>query len=420
VIVIRGGEVLTPAGWIPADVAVEGDRIVTVGGDLNGDIDIDASGCWVGPGFVDMHTHLRDPGQTWKEDLESGTRAAAAGGFTAVTAMPNTDPAMDTAQMVETVLGRAADLAVVEVVPSAALTTARSGITPVDVEALYKMGVRLFTDDGDSVADAEVLLEVMRRIAELPGALVAQHAEESTLTTDGHMNSGAMARRLGIGGLPAEAESRVVERDLALAASAGAHYHCQHVSAETTVELVASAKKAGRAVTAEVTPHHLTFEESYLSDLDPDFKMYPPLRSEADRQALLTAVEDGTIDVVATDHAPHLPEEKRAGFTAAPRGVIGLETAASAVWEALGDRDRLFAVLSQKPARLLGLDDQGRAVSPGTAANLVVFDPSAFWTADTFSSKSSNSPYRGRRMQGKVRSTIYRGTVVHQSGVMSA
>lgn len=419
-IVIRGGEVLTPAGWIPADVAVEGDRIVTVGGDLNGDIDIDASGCWVGPGFVDMHTHLRDPGQTWKEDLESGTRAAAAGGFTAVTAMPNTDPAMDTAQMVETVLGRAADLAVVEVVPSAALTTARSGITPVDVEALYKMGVRLFTDDGDSVADAEVLLEVMRRIAELPGALVAQHAEESTLTTDGHMNSGAMARRLGIGGLPAEAESRVVERDLALAASAGAHYHCQHVSAETTVELVASAKKAGRAVTAEVTPHHLTFEESYLSDLDPDFKMYPPLRSEADRQALLTAVEDGTIDVVATDHAPHLPEEKRAGFTAAPRGVIGLETAASAVWEALGDRDRLFAVLSQKPARLLGLDDQGRAVSPGTAANLVVFDPSAFWTADTFSSKSSNSPYRGRRMQGKVRSTIYRGTVVHQSGVMSA
>jgi dihydroorotase len=420
VIVIRGGEVLTPAGWIPADVAVEGDRIVTVGGDLNGDIDIDASGCWVGPGFVDMHTHLRDPGQTWKEDLESGTRAAAAGGFTAVTAMPNTDPAMDTAQMVETVLGRAADLAVVEVVPSAALTTARSGITPVDVEALFKMGVRLFTDDGDSVADAEVLLEVMRRIAELPGALVAQHAEESTLTTDGHMNSGAMARRLGIGGLPAEAESRVVERDLALAASAGAHYHCQHVSAETTVELVASAKKAGRAVTAEVTPHHLTFEESYLSDLDPDFKMYPPLRSEADRQALLTAVEDGTIDVVATDHAPHLPEEKRAGFTAAPRGVIGLETAASAVWEALGDRDRLFAVLSQKPARLLGLDDQGRAVSPGTAANLVVFDPSAFWTADTFSSKSSNSPYRGRRMQGKVRSTIYRGTVVHQSGVMSA
>jgi dihydroorotase len=418
-IVIHGGEVLTPAGWISADVAVEGERIVALGDDLIGDTQIDAVGCWVGPGFIDMHTHLRDPGQTWKEDLESGTRAAAAGGFTAVTAMPNTDPAMDTPQVVERVLARAADVALIEVIPSASLTTSRLGLTPTDVEALYQIGVRLFTDDGDSIADSDVLLAVMTRIAELPGALVAQHAEDASLTADGHMNAGDMAVRLGVGGLPADAEFGVVERDLALAASTGAHYHCQHVSASQTVQLIASAKEAGMAVTAEVTPHHLTFDESYLTDLDPDFKMYPPLRTKVDRRALLTAVEDGTIDVVATDHAPHLPEEKKTGFTAAPRGVIGLETAASAFWDALGDRDRLFEALSQVPARLLGLDDQGQTVRTGSVANLVVFDPSATWTADTFSSKSSNSPYRGRQMRGQVTSTLYRGAVVHQSGVLS-
>jgi dihydroorotase len=420
VIVIHGGEVLTPAGWIPADVAVEGERIVAVGVDLIGDTVVDATGCWVGPGFIDMHTHLRDPGQTWKEDLESGTRAAAAGGFTAVTAMPNTDPAMDTPQVVESVLARAADVALIDVIPSASLTTSRSGLTPTEVEALYQVGVRLFTDDGDSVADPDVLHVLMGRLAELPRAMLAQHAEAANLTINGHMNAGAMATRLGIGGLPAEAEYGVVERDLALAATTGVHYHCQHVSAKKTVELIASAKEAGRAVTAEVTPHHLTFDESYVGDLDPDFKMYPPLRSEEDRRALLTAVEDGTIDVVATDHAPHLPEEKRVGFRSAPRGVIGLETAASAVWEALGDRDRLFEVLSQVPARLLGLEDQGQPVSPGTMANIVVYDPSAVWTADIFSSKSSNSPYRGRQMRGQVTSTFYRGDVVHQSGVLSA
>lgn len=419
-IVIRGGEVLTPSGWIRADVAVVGERIVEVGDGLTGDTAIDATGCWVGPGFIDMHTHLRDPGQTWKEDLESGTRAGAAGGFTAVTAMPNTDPAMDTPQVVESVLARAAEIAMIDVIPSASLTTGRMGLTPTDVEALYRLGVRVFTDDGDSVANSDVLRAVMGQIAELPGALVAQHAEDSALTTDGHMNAGATARRLGVGGLPAEAEFGVVERDLALAADTGARYHCQHVSALKTVELITSAKKAGMPVTAEVTPHHLTFDESYLTDLDPDFKMYPPLRSEEDRQALLSALADGTIDVVATDHAPHLPEEKSAEFTVAPRGVIGLETAASAVWEALGDRERLFEVLSIVPGRILGLDDQGRPLSPGTVANLVVFNPSAEWTADSFSSKSSNSPYRGRQMQGKVTSTIHRGAVVHQSGVLSA
>jgi dihydroorotase len=419
-IVIRGGEVLIQDGWTTSDVAVEHGRIEAIAPSLTGDVEIDGADCLVGPGFVDMHTHLRDPGQTWKEDITSGSAAAAAGGFTAITAMPNTDPAMDSPAMIESVLRTARDVGRVEIVPSAALTIGRSGAVPVDVDPLYRLGVRIFTDDGDSVADSRVLSEVMTRIAALPGAFVAQHAEETSRTAGGHMHDGAMSRKLGVAGLPAEAEADVVARDLSLTVETGAHYHCQHVSAKMTVDLIREAKESGLAVTAEVTPHHLTFDESDVADLDPDFKMYPPLRSREDRDALLEAVQDGTIDVVATDHAPHLPEEKQVGFVAAPRGVIGLETAASAVWAALGDRNRLFDVLSQTPARLLGLADQGQPLERGAVANLVVFDPNEMWTAGSFVSKSSNSPYKGRLLTGRVRATLHRGSVVHQSRVLSA
>lgn len=419
-IVVRGGLVLTPEGWTQSDVSVDDGRIAGVAPDLVGKIEIDASGCLVGPGFVDMHTHLREPGQTWKEDIASGSAAAAAGGFTAITAMPNTEPAMDTREVIASVLATAREVDLATVIPSAALTFGRLGAEPVDVNALYQLGVRLFTDDGDSVADPDVLEEAMTSIAALPGAFVAQHAEDSIRTKGGHMHAGAVSRRLGVGGVPAEAEAGVVERDLALATRTGVHYHCQHVSAKVTIDLLRTAKEAGLAVTAEVTPHHLTFDENSVADLNPDFKMYPPLRSEEDRLALIEALEDGTIDVVATDHAPHLPEEKDVGFMAAPRGVIGLETAASAVWEALGDRDRLFVVLSRTPSRLLGRDDQGRPLEPGADANLVVFDPSATWVPARFASKSSNSPYKGRQMHGRVRATIHRGRVVHRNTVVPA
>jgi len=419
-IVIRGGDVLTPDGWTSTDVAVENGRIAAIAANLTGDVEIDAAGCLVGPGFVDIHTHLREPGQTWKEDIASGSAAAAAGGFTAVTAMPNTEPAMDSPAVVESVRSIAKKVASVEVVPSAALTLGRLGTTPVDVGALSRAGVRLFTDDGDSVADSVVLTEVMTQIAAVPGAFVAQHAEDAVRTAGGHMHEGAMSRKLGIRGLPPEAEADIVARDLTLVVATGAHYHSQHVSAKMTVDLIRKAKESGLSVTAEVTPHHLIFEESELAALNPDFKMYPPLRSREDRHALVDALKDGTIDVVATDHAPHLPHEKQVGFAAAPRGVIGLETAASAVWVALGDRERMFQVMSQRPARLLGLDAQGRPLASGAVANVVVFDPSEKWTPENFVSKSSNSPYKGRELTGLVRATLYRGRIVHQARVLSA
>lgn len=419
-IVIRGGDVLTPEGWKTVDVAIDGATISSVGRGIPGETEIDARGCLVGPGFVDMHTHLRDPGHTWKEDIRSASVAAASGGFTAITAMPNTVPAMDTPTVVSSLLAAAAEVGLVDVVPSGALTSGRAGAVPSDIDGLYQTGVRLFTDDGDSVAEPEVLRDVMLEVAGHPGAIVAQHAEDATMTDGAHIHEGSISRELDVKGIPPEAEAGVVARDLELVEETGVSYHCQHVSARMTIELIRRAKESGMPVTAEVTPHHLIFDDASLAGLDTNFKMYPPLRSGTDRDALLRAVRDGTIDTVATDHAPHLPEEKAVPFDDAPRGVIGLETAASALWEAVGDPQLLYSALSVRPARILGLESHGQALTRGAPANLVVFDPSVTWEPSRFASKSSNSPFRDRRMSGRVRTTLYRGRAVYSRGVVAA
>ncbi|HIE22159.1 MAG TPA: dihydroorotase, partial [Acidimicrobiia bacterium] len=375
-IVIRGGRVLTPEGLVGADVLVEGDVVVAVGSAMEGGGHvIDAPGCLVGPGFVDVHTHLREPGQTWKEDVASASAAAAAGGFTAMVAMPNTEPPIDTPGIVVELRERARQVGLVEVAVAGALTLGRAGRELTDLESLYKAGVRLFTDDGDCLSDPVILRAAMARLASLPGARLAQHAEETALSAGGHLHQGAMAERLGIAGSPAAAEETVVARDLALVAETGVAYHCQHVSSRGTVALIQEAKSGGLAVTAEVTPHHLSYHEGAVEDLDPNFKMYPPLRSPADRAALRDALVEGVIDVVATDHAPHTEEEKAVSFLEAPRGVIGLETAAAVVSEIVDDPDLLFGSLSIRPARLAGLERQGRPLAPGSPANVVVFDP---------------------------------------------
>ena len=390
-IMIRGGRVITRDGLRLADVVVEGEVVVGLGSarPMEGSNVIDASGCLVGPGFVDLHTHLRDPGQTWKEDLLSGSRAAAAGGFTAVTAMPNTDPPLDDPKLVADVAERGAEIGLVEVAVAATVTMGRAGEELAPLDELYEAGARVFTDDGDPVASPALLAAALRRLRELPGALVAQHAEP---------------------------EVEMVRRDLAVVTETGGRYHCQHVSTSETLELIAEARRAGLEVTAEVTPHHLSFDRELAEPGNPNFKMYPPLRSAEDREALVAGLADGAIDVVATDHAPHTDEEKGLGWEEAPRGVIGLETAAAAVWEALGDPARLFTVLSSEPARIAGLTDQGRPLREGGAANIVVFDPRMSWVPGRFASRSANSPYRGRPMRGMAVATVHRGRVTHRAG----
>lgn len=417
-ILIRGGQILGGQGLVDGDVLVEGTVIVAVGPDLGSGADrvIEAGGCLVGPGFVDLHVHLREPGEAWKEDIESGSRAAAAGGFTAVVAMPNTDPPIDDPKVVGKVIRRGAEVGLVDVACAAALTMGRAGMAPSDVESLYRAGVRVFSDDGDSVEDAGVLRDVMRRVARLEGALVAQHAEDTSLSADGHMHEGPVSNRLEVGGMPADAEMSIVARDLDLVTETGVAYHCQHISGAGTVDLIRQAKVRGLPVTAEVTPHHLSFDDNAVNGRDTGFKMYPPLRSRKDRDSVRAALLDGTIDVVASDHAPHSPDEKSVAFDEAPRGVIGLETAAAVVNGVVSDPVLLFRVLSTNPAHIGGFDRHGRAVMPGEPANLVVFDPQSEWVPGEFASKSSNSPYIGRTLRGRVAATIHEGDLSYRHG----
>lgn len=404
-----GGSVLTRNGLERADVWISGDRVAGVGRSPGAaDSVIDVTGMFVGPGLVDMHTHLRDPGQTWKEDLRSGAAAAAAGGFTAIVAMPNTDPPTDSPDLYEVMVRRAPGG--VLVVPAATMTKGRNGSQPVDLSALFRAGARVFTDDGDWVADEGVLEAVMLQAVAHPGALIAQHPEHPGLAGGGHMHPGPEADALGVGGIAASAEYEAVARDLSVAARTGAPLHVQHVSSARTVELVRAARESGVRVTMEVTPHHLDLDVSSVTGTN--HKMYPPLRGADDRKALADALSSGDIDVVATDHAPHTVEEKAVSFELAPRGVIGLETAASVVWGVCKDPEVLFTAMSTTPARLAGLVRHGRPVTPGEAANLVVFDPDRRWTPAHFLSKSANSPYIGRELAGKPVLTMYEGRIV--------
>ena len=413
-IVLKGGNVLTGSGWRTADLAIEGNKVTAIDTDLKGDTELDVTGCLVGPGFVDVHTHLREPGQVSKEDIATGSRAAVVGGFTTIVAMPNTDPAIDNVQLVERVQSRGRDVGLTRVLSASAVTRGRRGVEIVDLEGLHESGVRIFTDDGDGTADDELTLEAMRRLAQLPGAIFAQHPEWSELTTGGHLHEGEVSKRVGIGGLPSEAEYGMVRRDLELVERTGVTYHCQHVSTAETVDMIRAARRSGLNVTAEVTPHHLILTDEDVVTLDTNFKMYPPLRTSDDRNALVEALVEDVISMVATDHAPHSLTEKSVAFELAPRGVTGLETSASLTWHVLGDPTRFFEVMAAAPGAMTGsgaarVDINGRA-------DLAVFDPNHQWSVDSFESKSSNSPFQGREMRGKVMTTIYNGSIVYDGG----
>jgi dihydroorotase len=419
-IVIRNAKVLTPSGIAQATVAIDGATVRLVGAEpkANGHQVIDADGAWLGPGLVDLHVHFRDPGQTSKEDIVSGAAAAAAGGFTAVVAMPNTDPPVDDRTSALTAVERVAGVSEVDIIPAGSLTTDRSGEELADYDGMYEAGIRVFSDDGDSVPTAGLLRRAMAYLRDLPGALVAEHAEDLSLAGDGHVHEGAVSTRLGIAGLPALAEELVVARDLALAATIGVRLHVQHVSTSGSVELIRRALDEGIEVTSEVTPHHLALDERSVEGLDTNFKMYPPLRNRDDRDALVQALRDGIIDAVATDHAPHTEAEKGVPFEEAPRGVIGLETAAAVVaTHALGhDQGLFFERLSIAPARIAGLARHGRPIEQGSPANLVLFDPRRRWVPRSFASRSANSPFSGTELTGRVLATIHEGKLTYEGG----
>lgn len=414
-IVLKGATVI---GTEPrmADLAVDAGRVVAIGSvDVGpGDQVIDCSGAWVGPGLVDLHVHLREPGQEWKEDIASGSKAAAAGGFTTVVAMPNTEPPIDSGQIARYVFDRGVETGLVRVIPSGAISLGRAGAKLAHLDDLWAAGVRIFTDDGDTVADSGLLRRAMDYIAEL-GGIVAQHAEDPGLAGRGHMHEGAVSSRLGMIGLPSMAETIIVERDIRLVELTGCRYHVQHVSARQTLDVIRRAKGAGLPVTAEVTPHHLEFTDRLVETMNPVAKMYPPLRSDADVAALRAGLEDGTIDCVATDHAPHSAHEKDVPFEEAPRGVIGLETAAAAVNSSVRlSSDTFFERMSIAPGRLLGLETGPLVV--GSVADITVFDPNMSWTPGAFVSKSANSPWTGTEITGRVRATILGGQVTFQLG----
>ncbi|HUQ40440.1 MAG TPA: dihydroorotase [Acidimicrobiales bacterium] len=421
-LVIRGGTVVDVTGTRRADVAIEDGVIVAVAEDLDGHAAgarvLDAGGCLVAPGLVDLHTHLREPGREGAETVETGARAAALGGYTAVVAMPNTSPAIDSAAAVRHVLelatGAAADVHV-----AGAITVGRAGEQLAPMGEMAALGVRLFTDDGAGVQDARL----MRRAFEYAltcDATLAQHCEDARLAAGGHMHEGEWSSRLGLAGVPAAAEEVMVARDISLCRLTGAPIHFLHLSTAGSVALVAAARAEGLPVTAEVAPHHLVLTDADVAGYDPVFKVNPPLRSAADVAALRAALVDGTIDAIATDHAPHTQDDKEAPFDEAPPGMLGLETAWALCHTELDlPAERLLALLSWQPAAIAGLGDKhGAPVAPGGPANLCVLDPTATWTVDPArqASRSRNTPYAGRTLTGRVRHTVLRGEPVVVDG----
>ena len=432
-LLLRGAAVLAPDGEVNADVLLSGGEVAAVapvsergaggqGGARPPDADrvIDLSGLLLGPGFVDLHAHLREPGQEWKEDIASGSAAAAAGGYTAVVAMPNTDPPTDAGHLARYIWDRGRRAGLVEVVPAGCITAGMEGIRLARLDELLAAGVRVFTDDGKTVEDAGLLRRAMEYLSGR-GGVVAQHAEDPGLSRGGHMHEGEESSLLGVAGIPALAETAAAARDLALAELTGAPYHVQHVSCAGTVDLIRAAKERGVAVTAEAAPHHLWFTDRDAASLDPAFKMYPPLRPRSDVEALAAALAEGVIDAVATDHAPHSAHEKDVPFEEAPRGVTGLETAFAAVRTALDPGPRLlFTRMSTAPAEIASLRRHGRWIEPGAPANLTAVAWDEEWTPERFASKSANSPFAGVRLAGRVRYTFYEGRITYPAALRCA
>jgi dihydroorotase len=411
----------------PVDIRIADGLITEIGPDLAAAEDtevLDGTGQVVLPGFVDLHTHLREPGREDAETIETGSAAAALGGYTAVFAMANTDPVADNAVVVEHVWRRGREVGLVDVHPVGAVTVGLAGerLAELGTMARSAAGVRIFSDDGHCVADPLVMRRALEYTKAI-GGVIAQHAEEPRLTVGAQAHEGEQAARLGLAGWPAAAEEAIVARDCLLAGAVGARLHVCHVSTAGTADLVAWAKARDVQVTAEVTPHHLLLTDALLAGYDPVHKVNPPLRTEPDAAALRAALAEGVIDCVATDHAPHAPQDKDCEWAAARPGMLGLQTALSVVVQTmvrpgLLDWRGVARVLSERPADIGGLSDQGRPIAVGEPANLAFVDPDATWTVRgvELASISANTPYEGMTLPGRVVTTVSRGRVTAHDG----
>ena len=422
-LLFRGARVVDPASETDRveDVLVVDETVEAIGeGDARGAKVVDGDGLVLAPGLVDLHAHLREPGREDAETVETGSRAAALGGYTAICAMPNTDPVADSAAVILEVRTLGDKAGLVDVHPAAAITKGLQGERLVEFAELAELGVRLFTDDHECVQSAQVMRMALD-YAKAFDVVIAQHAQEAALTEGWQIHEGYWSSFLGLRGAPAAAEAIVVARDLLLTELTGGRLHVTHVSAGRSVDLIADGKARGLRVTGDVTPHHLTFCDEDLQGYDTNLRVNPPLRNGEDRARLREAVVEGVLDAVATDHAPHAEEDKEVEFDQARPGTAGLETALAATLTALGpdpDVAEVVERMSSAPARILSLDEHGGPVAPGRPANLVLFDPSVEWTVGDrpFASRARNSAFLGRSLRGRVVHTLLRGEFTVRDG----
>ncbi len=426
--IIKNGSIVDPKSGVvkKATVLIEGNLIKNIypedydASQIKDDEVIDATGKYIMPGFIDLHVHLRDPGLTYKEDIATGTAAAARGGVTTVCAMPNTKPVVDTVETLNYVHDKAATEGKVRVRQLSAFTKNMDGKELVDLEAMHNAGAIAFSEDGKSVMDIVLYREALKKVADM-GALVMAHCEDKDLVGKGVLNEGVASEKYNVSGIPNSVEDVITARDMFLAGELGARLHICHCSTKGTVELMRMAKRMGFKVTAEVCPHHFTLTDADITEADSNYKMNPPLRTEEDVKALIEGLVDGTMDCISTDHAPHSKEEKSKFFTEAAFGITGLETSAALTYTALVDTGLMDIVkmaekMSYNPAKVLGIDDKFGHISEGAVADIALFDPHIEWEVkeEEFASKATNTPYVGKVLQGRVTETIVDGKLVYQ------
>jgi dihydroorotase len=418
-ILIKNGAILDPSRKLQqrGDLLIVDGKVATPGAGIKPDRMIDAAGCYVVPGLIDIHVHFREPGDEEEETIATGSAAAVAGGFTTVCCMPNTKPPLDNEGQVEFVLREAQRVGLANVFPVGAITKGRDGKELAEIGSMLERGAIAISDDGTGVGDAAVMRRALQYTRMFDG-LIMQHCEEPALA-GGAMNAGLVSTRLGLPGAPAEAEQLMIARDLLLNRAIRCRYHIQHLSTAWSVELIRRAKRDGESVTAEVAPHHLLLTDEACEGYDTNFKMNPPLRTAADVQACIEGVKDGTIDILATDHAPHSAEEKELDFASAPNGIIGLECALALYIEALvtpGHIDwlRLVDMMSTRPASIVRLE-RG-TLREGAVADVTIINPELEWTIEVgkFVGKSRNCPFGGRKVKGRATTTIVGGEVKWQ------